>query len=373
MGDLTTLVLSNSERAVLNAVFCLGTLSQKAIAEQASLSQQSTSRICSKLFKMGLLACHERTDTGKRGYPSTDFKLNPEFAYTAGITLMPDAVALAILDFSGTTRFEARQRMASVTLATVAEWLTGAIAEAHTQGMIASGRMVGAGLAVSGSFLEDGRFNTPYALEEWSQPDIAKLAAKRFGMRTHAENDGNAAALGESILGVGRQVKNFAYIYIGSGVGGGVVLDGKLWRGRFGNAGEFAGGLAPNLYPFPNLELLRQILAQHGRCFDTVNEMCDGFDPDWPGVKDWIARVQDSLSIIASNASSILDVEMIVIGGQIPPALTRLVIPHIAFFDTRRRGWPRPMAKIVPAEAQGEIAAYGAALLPFRRDLMQLV
>ncbi len=373
MGDLTSLILTNSERSVLNAVFSLGTLTQKAIAEQASLSQQSTSRICSKLFKMGLLTSHGRADTGKRGYPTTDIKLNPDFAYTAGITLMPDAVALAILDFSGTSRFEVRERIGSVTLEKVTEWLTHSIAKALAQGAIKSSRVVGVGLAISGSFLEDGRFNTPYALEEWSQPNIAQLASKHFGIRTHAENDGNAAALGECILGVGRLVKNFAYLYIGSGVGGGVVLEGKLWRGRFGNAGEFAGGLAPSIHPFPSLDLLRQILAQHGPYFETVDEMCDNFDPSWPGIKDWIARVQDSLSIIASNASSILDVEIIVIGGRIPRTLTELIIPHIAFFDTRRRGWARPMAKIVPAQAQGEIAAYGAALLPFRRDLMQLV
>ncbi|GAY22797.1 hypothetical protein SFOMI_3359 [Sphingobium fuliginis] len=51
------------------------------------------------------------------------------------------------------------------------------------------------------------------------------------------------------------------------------MLNGDLWRGRYGNAGEFAGGLPPNIYPFPNLELLRVLAARDGVSFETVDEL----------------------------------------------------------------------------------------------------
>jgi hypothetical protein len=51
--------------------------------------------------------------------------------------------------------------------------------------------------------------------------------------------------------------------------------------------------------------------------------------------------------------------------------LADLLIPHIALFDQRRRDRPRPVARLVPAEMQGEVAAYGAALLPLDRDVFR--
>jgi len=227
--------------------------------------------------------------------------------------------------------------------------------------------LVGLGVAVAGSFLgERPGFNTPYYLNEWAGLDVEAAFADRIGLATYADNDGNAAALGESMLGVGKWASSFAYLYLLAGVGGGVVLDGEVWRGRHGNAGEFAGGLPANIYPFPSLDLLRHILAKNGRPFDSVSLMVANFDAAWPGIDDWIARVRDSLSIIASNATAILDLEAIVLGGLIPRTLAERVIPAIETYDQRRRSLSRPVARIVPAEAPGNAAAIGAAVLPLQ-------
>ena len=136
-------------------------------------------------------------------------------------------------------------------------------------------------------------------------------------------------------------------------------------RGEFGNAGEVAQLLPPSIYPHPNLDLLLRLICKHGVEINTVTEMVRRFDPEWPGVDDWISRVRDSLSLIASASAALLDPEVIVIGGRIPKSLAEKVIPHIEIYDQRRRSDPRPLPRVVVAEAEGNAASIGAAALTF--------
>ncbi|MCK4340781.1 MAG: ROK family protein [Phycisphaerae bacterium] len=62
--------------------------------------------------------------------------------------------------------------------------------------------------------------------------------AKATGLPVVLENDANAAAYGEFTAGAGKDVRNMVMLTLGTGIGGGIVLDGKLWRGRYDNAGE---------------------------------------------------------------------------------------------------------------------------------------
>lgn len=279
---------------------------------------------------------------------------------------MADAVSLCVCDFAGNVLAEASERLPSMTVTRVVDWTQTKLADLIGRDLI---DVVGLGVGITGSFIgvRPG-FNPPFSLNEWADRDIEALFAERLGLPTQADNDGNVAALGESLLGVGRWAPSFAYLYIATGVGGGVVLDGEVWRGRHGNAGEFAGGLPPNIYPFPTLELLRQLTARHGPSFETVIELVANYDDSWPSIDDWLARVRDSFSIIASNATAILDLDAVVLGGLMPKALAERVIGAVELFDQKRRLVPRPVAKLVPAEAPGDVTAFGAALMPLQTN-----
>ncbi len=134
--------------------------------------------------------------------------------------------------------------------------------------------------------------------------------------------------------------------------------------GRFSNTGECAGGLPPSIYPFPNLELLRPLVFDQRIDLPTVDALVDACDSTWPTIDDWAACVRDSVSINASNASAILDLDPIVHGGRMPRALAERIIAEFDYCDQRRCAVPRPMAGILPAKATGELAAIGAGLLP---------
>lgn len=357
--------LTQSERHILGLLFRNAAATQSELVAQMELTQQSVSRLVGGLTARGLIASGERRSNGKRGYPTARIQLQPEFAQSAGVSINADSIAFAVVDFSGSCRFERRAVTDNMSVDAVINWVELKLAEYTALQLFDVNEFVGLGVAVAGSFVGDGvGFNTPRYLDDWANIDVAELFRKRFALSSYAENNGNAAALAESIVGIGREAKSFAYLYLGAGVGGGIVLDGKLWRGRCGNAGEFAGGLPPNIYPFPNLELLRQLVARGGNNFETVEELVGHFDPSWPEIETWIDRVRDSVSIIASNASAILDLEAIVLGGRMPRSLAERLIPSVEFFDQRRRSQLRPTAKLVPSDVNGDAAAMGAAMLP---------
>ena len=359
--------LSKTEQKVLGLLFRKGAMIQTTLADEMELTQQSISRVIGDLSGKGLIGQGDRLSLGKRGYPSRAIQLAPDFIWSAGVAIQSDSAALAMVDFAGGVQVERLLPLPSMTIEAVLSSAETALEEV----LNASGKkrvdLAGLGVSVAGSFVGEGLgFNTSRSLDDWANVDVAKTFADRLEMAAWADNDGNAAALAESIIGVGRWANNFAYLYLSAGVGGGVILDGQPWRGRFGNAGEFAGGLPPNIYPFPNLELLRQMLARDGPVFETVQTMVANYDPAWPAINDWISRVSDSVSIIASNATAILDLEAIVFGGLTPKDLAERLISRVELFDQRRRAQLRPTAKLVPGEVQDNAAAIGAAMLPLR-------
>ena len=98
--------------------------------------------------------------------------------------------------------------------------------------------MIGAGLGVPGAVLEDRVVKPCVNLDGWGG-DVAGQLSGRIGFPCRAVNDANAAALGEMWQGGAKGFDNVIMVTLGTGVGGGVIVDGKLMRGIHGAAGEF--------------------------------------------------------------------------------------------------------------------------------------
>lgn len=359
---------TQAERAVLGLVLRRGPLTQMQISREIDRSQQTVSRMLARLIKRGSLRQGERISSGKRGQLSVNVEIVPDYAYAFGIAILWDALAVALMDFSGRVIDQRLTTMTLMTHAGVVRELRRMIDDLTADWAIDEKRIFGAGVGIPGTFTRDtGQVNTPLILEEWTNMNIEVVLADDLELPIWVENDGNSAAIGESLFGVGRWSGNFVYLYVATGLGGGVIHNGRVLRGAYGNAGEVAQLLPPHIYPHPNLELLRKLVCKHGLEIDTVSELVQKFDPAWPGVEEWIFRVRDSLSLIASASAALLDPDVIVIGGRIPRSLAELVIPHIEIYDQRRRSFERPLPKIVVAEAEGDAAATGAAAQTFNR------
>ncbi len=114
-----------------------------------------------------------------------------------------------------------------------------------------SGRFVGAGIGVPGIIdLETGMMRKSANLPGWADYPVRDEIERRVGARIFLDNDANVAGLGEKWLGAARDVDNMAMLTLGTGIGGVIILNGKVFYGMTGMAGEFGHvTVEPDGYP----------------------------------------------------------------------------------------------------------------------------
>jgi len=107
------------------------------------------------------------------------------------------------------------------------------------QASVAIAEICAIGVGAAGiSNPETGILFTSPNLPGWRNVLLRDIMQEKLGKKTFLINDANAAALGEFYFGAARGVRNFIYITISTGIGGGIVVDGKLYTGAIGTAGE---------------------------------------------------------------------------------------------------------------------------------------
>ena len=135
-----------------------------------------------------------------KGKPGFGIELNPDYAYTFGVSILLDAIGVAVMDFAGNviaTKFSEMDDMSIAHALEAAEALVKALSE---ECKLDDTRVLGIGVGISGFFSSmDGKMNTHHMLEEWSQVDIVDIISNHFKLPTWVVNDGTGAAAGEEI------------------------------------------------------------------------------------------------------------------------------------------------------------------------------
>jgi predicted NBD/HSP70 family sugar kinase len=83
-------------------------------------------------------------------------------------------------------------------------------------------------------------------------------------------------------------------------------------------------------------------------------------------VEEWVADITPAYNRLINAISAIFDPQAIVFGGQVPDGLAQMMIETTAIFGRPRYGVPRPTAKLIISDIQGDASAIGAAVCPFR-------
>ena len=355
------------ERDIIKVVFWEQCVTQSHIVSATRIPQQTVSRLLKSLTQHGVIMQTDTLIPNKKGKPGFGIALNPEYGFTFGLAILLDAISVAVMDFTGKVIYTHMQLMSDMSINNVLKSAQKLVDDISAEHNIASEKVLGMGVGISGFFSSmDGKMNTHHMLEEWSQVDIIDIVSKHFQLPTWVVNDATGAAAGEGVAGIGREYKNFVYMFVSAAFGGGIVNNGDVLRGTYGNAGELGDMLPPKLYAHPNLELLKRILKKNGVAVDSIYDLHDNFDPEWPGVEEWLFKVQDSFDLVATCCSALLDAEAIIIGGHIPKELAEKVIARTEVYAQFRRGAKRPMPKLVVSNINNFPFSIGAATLPFR-------
>lgn len=360
--------ISKGGRAMLDLLLKRGSLSQASFATLLELSQPSVARLVSGFEDEGIVRLGARKATGP-GHPSVTLTLNPDYAYSLGVTIEPDALSMAILDLSGTVRALRTVAMPDMSRRAVVERLASLKIELIRAADIDERRIVGSGVGFAGFFVVNPlNFNPADLLVDWTGADVAATLAPVLGPSVVCDNSGTTAAIAESLLGVGRSCANFAYLHLNNGFGGGLVFDGRIMRGAHGNAGDFGGVWWLLNKGYPALNRLRFHVAQHGPEFATIEEMSHVLTPDTRGVEDWITEAQSPFAMLAFLLGHMVSPEKVVIGGRLPGWLAqRLAASIVLPASPPRNSMPFPLPQIVAREVEGDASAIGAAAMPLHQ------
>lgn len=369
-----------NRRVVFDTVRVHGPLSRTEIARRAGLSYQSVSNMADALIESGLLIDARKRD-GRRGQPPAELSINPDGAFSLGFSFDQQHLRGALVDLAGTPRAEIeialRSPHPSVVLPLITEVAGGLMTAQH----VPADRLYGLGLGMPG-LSSDGRFisripsSSHHWLAEWTDAPIVERLQKDLDIAVFTDNDAAAAAIGELLYGEGRHSSDFVYIYISDGIGAGLVLGGRPYRGRSGMAGELGhiivkpGGRSCPCGNHGCLETYvslsaarREVLGEHAS--GNSAELVEALRSRSPAMTGWLRRAARLLRGTIVSLENFLDPDVIFIGGTLPEpildSLVELIEPLTPSIAQRHRTDAR---RLVKAKVGLADAALGAAALP---------
>ncbi len=373
-GANQTGLRDHNERLVLSLIHRHGSLSSAEIASATRLSPQTVSVIIRSLEADGLLT---RSDPvrGKVGKPRTPVALNPDGIQAVGMIIGRRASEIAVIDVNA--RMIARREIvyAYPTPDRVMGFLEASLpALFDVLGPEAVGRL--AGIGVSAPFQLWNWLSSVNApaeeMDAWRGFDIAGEVARLSGLDVVFQNDATSACTAEHLYGRGREFQDYAYFYVGSFIGGGIVLNGTVHSGRSGNAAAYGSLPVPDKGTGQATQLIR-----NASIYTLERDIVDaGLDPrglwsfprDWTEfeaqVGPWVDRTAASLALAAAAVCSVIDFEAVLIDGAFPePVRARIVEgarAALALVDTRGIAMPR----IEEASVGRNARVIGSAALP---------
>ncbi|MFD4575090.1 ROK family protein [Streptomyces sp. NPDC058417] len=296
-------------------------ISRLELAERTGLTPQAVSKITARLRETGLAAeAGRRASTG--GKPRTVLRLVPGAGHAVGVHLDRDELRVVLADLDGTAVREERAPLdlgagAEAVLAAVERGVRGAVKGVVGGAVDGDGRdrgdgvggmagapglglptLLGVGVALPGPLDHaHGVLHRVTGFPAWDGFPLRDALAARLGVPVVVDKDTNAAALG---LAVGGEHGSFAYLHLGTGLGAGLVLGGRVHRGARTGAGEFG----------------HQVLQLDGppcTCGDRgcVEALCLAAMR-----RGDVAEAARVLGAGAANLAGLLDIDQVLLGGR---------------------------------------------------------
>ena len=327
-----------NERLMIAAIRQEGALSKAEIARTTGLSGQAATVIVNALIDEGLLVELERV-RGQVGKPYTPIALNSQGAFSIGVKIGRRSLEAILVDFNGNVIASRIERydapLPKPTMAAAVE-----VSQELIECVESRQRITGLGVAIPWDLHEwsDVLGLEPAALEGWQNISVAQQLERSTGLAVSLFNDATAACAAEMIAGDRIRKRSALYFFLGTFVGGGVVLDGRLHRGEQINAGAIGslpmGGKNSDGQPNQLIHLtsvieLERSLTSAG--FD-ISDMFN-FSPvnDAEFVfNNWMRRAVPALSHAIISATSVIDFQEVVIDGLLCPTWRQRIVNAVS-------------------------------------------
>lgn len=359
------------------------TLSRADLARRTGMSRSSVSSIVSDLLDAHLV---EESGSGESsgGRRPIILRFRDDACVIAGVDMGATHVACALTDLRGevlawrhaphAVRIDPRG-----TLELVEQQVRGCLEEAGAP----AGRLAGVGVAVPSPVdpRQPGRL-APTILPDWAQLDVVQRLKDIFDVPIFVENDANLGAVAEQWWGAGHGIDNLAFIKLGSGIGAGHIINGSLYRGSHGIAGEIGhvattpGGAQCNcglrgcLYANIGWEGLREQMKTRASSFPwsrlaskppTMDLLIEGAREGDPLAEAVIQEAGRHLGIAIVSMLNLLDPGVIVVGGRLAEVGDQLLGP-VRTLVRKRMLWTQVSETRIVASTLGRrCVALGAA------------
>ncbi|QIG46964.1 ROK family transcriptional regulator [Nordella sp. HKS 07] len=324
-----------SLRTVVEMIVTAGPITRAEISRRTGLSKQAVSEVALQLENAGWIGKVGRTH-GNIGRTGITYQIVSSAAYVVGIDLGGSKCRLALADLSSHVVAEATTAThpggGLQALRHIADEVDRLIAEAGIDRARIQRAVIGCPGIIDP---RSGRLNHSPSIPDLTGTDIAGSLSTLLGVPTSAENDVNLAVLGEHWQGRGRGADNLAFAALGTGIGLGLMINGRLVRGKRGAAGEIC-FLPIENDPFEENILgegaferaigSRGILARYRRlaterrddpAVQSVHDIFEAMRRGDPFAESTIDETAKLLAFGLLSLTAIIDPDMIVLGGNI--------------------------------------------------------
>lgn len=372
-GSNQVRVRAYNERLVLSLVRQNPGCSKADIARLTGLSAQTVSVIMRSLESDELLMRGEPI-RGRVGQPSVPMFINPEAVFSFGVKIGRRSADLVLMDFAGNIREQRHRTYRYPHPEHLLPFICDGIAELEAaMNPEMRGRIAGIGIAAPfelWNWAEE--VGAPEgAMEIWRKVDLQVEVQARMAHPVYLRNDATSACGAELVFGAGQRYPDFVYFYIGSFIGGGIVVNSSLFVGRTGTAGAIGPlpvrdkhGQTRQLLDIASIFVLENLLRERG------------LDPQplWYAAEEWIdfgepleIWIQDTAAALAQAviaAASIIDFAAAIIDGGFPSWVRHRLVKATIEAMNRLDLQGVVIPDIVEGEVGDQARAIGGASLP---------
>lgn len=370
-------------------------LSRIQLVHGTGLSTQTVSNIVRRLLDEGLVLETGKV-TGRMGKPRILLRIDARSRYAVGVHLDPSVISSTLLDLTGAVVARSHVPMRAVagpdqTVRVIADAVESLISESAVE----RSRVLGVGMAAPGPMdVPQGVIVGPPLLTGWKRVDVREDLRHAIGLPVFLDKDSSAAAHGEVWMNSHAAPGDFAFVYLGTGLGSGLVINNEVVRGTSNNVGEighfstgFEGPVCSCGRPgCVGLTTMPSYLV--GKAVEAGVLEAAGGEPDLQqimqrfrllalkaqegsdGAVEILRESATRLARAVEDIANLLDLGRIVFGGPSWPPISSLYLPVMreALADRMAVGAIHPLELVDSALAE-DVAAVGAGCLVLNQIL----